>query len=30
MPKSTGIEEISNISLFLPKPNIRLSIFAYI
>nr|DAK25712.1 MAG TPA: hypothetical protein [Caudoviricetes sp.] len=30
MPKNTEIEEISNISLFLPKPNIRLSIFAYI
>nr|DAK47954.1 MAG TPA: hypothetical protein [Caudoviricetes sp.]DAX79311.1 MAG TPA: hypothetical protein [Caudoviricetes sp.] len=30
MPKSTEIEEISNISLFLPKPNIKLSIFAYI
>nr|DAS84139.1 MAG TPA: hypothetical protein [Caudoviricetes sp.] len=30
MPKNTEIEEISNISLFLPKTNIRLSIFAYI
>nr|DAN51558.1 MAG TPA: hypothetical protein [Caudoviricetes sp.] len=30
MPKSTEAEEISNISLFLPKPNIKLSIFVYI
>nr|DAY01229.1 MAG TPA: hypothetical protein [Caudoviricetes sp.] len=30
MPKSTEVEEISNISPFLPKSNIRLYIFAYI
>nr|DAQ35471.1 MAG TPA: hypothetical protein [Caudoviricetes sp.] len=30
MPKGTEVEEISNISLFPPKTNIGLSIFAYI